>query len=251
MENRVLVKLRPSSGLRAAESRVNLRPLYDRPVAPAASFGFEAAPQWFIAELPEGAGSPWDAAHARVAGQLGVAESDVIFAEPDLIHDIYLDDDESRTPEGFGAAVSNCTADEQDPAHNKARGADAIWHLDDEHTQLRSARGQVKFRERRTRIGHLDTGFFPGHVTTPVNLRHDLARSFVDGDGTPDGAVDPYRNRLFDNSGHGTGTLSILAIVNDSMATVSLPVRRMRSGCVFTGRSDAWTVTVLPRVTVN
>jgi hypothetical protein len=210
--NRVLVKMRPSTALRAAESRSSLRPLYDGVPAAGSVFGFDATPQWFIAELPEGAASPWDAAHARVADQLGVAESNVLFAEPDLIHDIYIDEHEERTVDGFGATKIECIADEQDGSHNKARGADAIWHLDDQHTQLRSARAKVGFEGRRTRIAHIDTGYFPEHITRPVNLREELARNFVEGDGTPNSAIDPNNElRFFDNSGHGTGTLSILA----------------------------------------
>ncbi len=89
--SRILVKLRPSNALRAAESRANLRPLYDAPPEATPAFGLDSAPQWFLADLPDGAASPWDLAHARVAEQLGVAESDVVFAEPDIVHNVYRD----------------------------------------------------------------------------------------------------------------------------------------------------------------
>jgi hypothetical protein len=40
----------------------------------------------------------------------------------------------------------------------------------------------------------------------------DRERNFVEGDGNPTSAIDPNNERrLLDNSGHGTGTLSILA----------------------------------------
>ena len=48
--------------------------------------------EWFIADLPDLPLSPgaqanlWDFAHARVADQLGVAEDDILFAEPDWVH---------------------------------------------------------------------------------------------------------------------------------------------------------------------
>src|SRR5215210_518854 len=87
--NRVLVKLRPSNALRAVESRANLRPLFDTPQATAGGFGLDSTPQWFVAELPDGAATPWDLAHARIAGQLGISESDIVFAEPDVVHDVY------------------------------------------------------------------------------------------------------------------------------------------------------------------
>src|SRR5205085_318267 len=40
---------------------------------------------------------------------------------------------------------------------------------------------------------------------------HDLERNFVNDDGSPNSATDPNRGFLFDNSGHGTGTVAILA----------------------------------------
>src|SRR5687768_7838924 len=108
--NRVLVKLRPSNALRAAESRSNLRPLYDTPQPAAGGFGIDSTPQWFLAELPEGAATPWDLAHARIAGQLGISESDVVFAEPDVIHNVYQDTNEAQVGPGF-AVGDDCTAD--------------------------------------------------------------------------------------------------------------------------------------------
>jgi subtilisin family serine protease len=210
--NRVLVKMRPSSALRAAGSRANLRPLYDTPSARPAAFGLDATPQWFIADLPDAAATPWDLAHGRLADELGVASSDVIFAEPDLVHDVYPDTNEARTIEGFGATRIECVRNPQDDTHGKAVGPDEIWHLRDDRTQLARAREAVEFTDPRTRIAHLDTGYYPPHVTTPLHVLTQLERNFVESDGNPDSAVDPNNERrLLDNSGHGTGTLSILA----------------------------------------
>ncbi|HUP62139.1 MAG TPA: S8 family serine peptidase [Thermoanaerobaculia bacterium] len=208
--NRVLVKLRPSTALKAAESRANLRPLYDMPQA--TTFGFDSTPQWFLAELPDAAATPWDLAHARVADQLGVAESDVIFAEPDMIHDVYQDTNEELTAEGFGATKIECVQNPQDNTRGKAVGPNEIWHLGDDFTQLASARAAVPFTDPPTRIAHIDTGYYPSHVTTPARVRRDLERNFVEGDQNPNSAVDPNNERhILDNSGHGNGTLSILA----------------------------------------
>src|SRR5689334_7156244 len=102
MPNRVLVKLRPSAGLRAAESRANLRPLgVVAPTAP--GFGLDATPRWHVAELPDGAPIAWDVAHARVADQLGVDESDVVFAEPDVQQSVYRDENERDASQPLGA----------------------------------------------------------------------------------------------------------------------------------------------------
>ena len=78
--NSLLLKLRPSGALWAAESRANLQPLYDTTRAAASALGVEAEPHWFLAELPDGAATLGDLAHTRVAGQFGISESDVIFA---------------------------------------------------------------------------------------------------------------------------------------------------------------------------
>ena len=80
--NRILVKLRPTVGLAAAVPRANLRPLHAS--APQTqAFGLSSEPSWFLADLPDTGGpNPWDLAHARVADQLGIDESAVLFAEP-------------------------------------------------------------------------------------------------------------------------------------------------------------------------
>ena len=210
--NRVLVKLRPSNALRAAESRANLRPLYETPQVKAAVFGVGAEPQWFLAELPEGAATPWDLAHGRIAGQLGISESDVIFAEPDIIHNVYQDANEERADQRF-AIGGNCVADPQDGTNGKALGpAEFSWHLGEHYTELSKAREAVKFTDPRTRIAHLDTGYYRSHETVPEYVLRHLEKNFVRGDADPGSAEDPD-NRLpvFDNSGHGTGTISILA----------------------------------------
>jgi hypothetical protein len=208
--NRVLVKLRPSNALLGAAARGGLRPLHGTPDAAAATLGIGAEPQWFVAELREGAATPWDLAHMRVADQLGVAESDVVFAEPDLVHDLVQDPDEP--PPGGALAAVDCTPFPQDGRNGKATGPRDGWHLDPEFSQLGAARDAVPFGEPRTRIAHIDTGYSRGHVAAPRHVRRDLERNFVDRDGNPTDAEDPdNRVILLDNSGHGTGTLSILA----------------------------------------
>ena len=208
---RVLVKLRSSVTLRAAESRVNLRPLYRRPQTDS-PFGVGAEPQWFIADLPDGAATPWDLAHERVADQLGVAEADVIFAEPDIVHNVFRDGSEPKPGVAF-AVGDDCTTDPQDGTHGKKKGPEIFaWHLGDEFTQLGKARAAVDFRDPRTRIAHIDTGYYRAHVSVPEHVLRSLERNFVSGDADPGSSEDPDNDLLLlDNSGHGTGTISILA----------------------------------------
>jgi subtilisin family serine protease len=210
--NRILVKLRPSNALRAAESRVNLRPLYDTPQTATAAFGIGGESQWFLAELPDAAANPWDLAHARVADQLGVSESDVIFAEPDLIHNVFQDANEEAADHAF-AVGEKCDPIAQDGTNGKALGPDVFaWHLGDDYTQLGKAREAVEFTEPRTRIAHIDTGYYRSHDTTPEHVLRHLEKNFVSGDLDPNSAEDPdNRLLLLDNSGHGAGTMSILA----------------------------------------
>ncbi|HJP95395.1 MAG TPA: S8 family serine peptidase [Pyrinomonadaceae bacterium] len=211
MTSRLLVKLLPSVSLAAADPRANLRPLYDS--APQTmAFGASAEPAWFLADMPEGAETPWDLAHSQVANQLGIDDSAIVFAEPDLIHS-FPDTNEKNSGGAPLALDAACNAIPQLDNGGKKKGPDKFaWHLDDDFTQLRRARESVIFNEPRTRIAHIDTGYDRGHESQPQHLLQDLERSFVDGDGDPNSAGDPNRGNAFpDNSGHGTGTISILA----------------------------------------
>jgi hypothetical protein len=212
MNNRILVKLASAHALAAADPRTNLRPLYTPSIGGTAALGFTGGPRWYVADLPAEADRPWDAAHAHVAAQLGVAESDVLFAEPDLVHRIFPDESAEDVGARLGAVGTDCTPKPQDGGEGRAVGPGEAWHLGDDFTQLARARSSVAFADRRTRIGQLDTGYFGAHVTLPRFVRRDLERNFVERDGDPVSAEDPDNKRLvLDNSGHGTGTLSILA----------------------------------------
>jgi hypothetical protein len=208
--NTVLIKLRPSVALRAAESRAGLRPLHERP---SAGFELGAEAGWFMADLPQGARSPWDLAHDRVADQLGIAGSDVLFVEPDLLHDIFPTDVEEDQEAGFEIGAGCSKEQGQEGTRGRAVGPDRFaWHLEDDYSQLGRARSQVSFTSPRTRIAHLDTGYYAAHVTTPRHVQTHLERNFVGRDGDTRSAEDPD-SKVFglDNSGHGTGTIGILA----------------------------------------
>jgi len=144
---RVLVKLRDVNALAAADARANLRPLFDAPVGTAAALGLSGEPRWFVADLPDGAATPWDLAHARIAAQLGVDESAVVFAEPDLVHTIFQDETGDAAPAPF-AVGDKCDPLPQNGANGQAVGPHDGWHLDDEFSQLASARSAVAFSAR-------------------------------------------------------------------------------------------------------
>src|SRR5260221_1575174 len=77
--------------------------------------------------------------------------------------------------------------------------------------QWSSLQKSIFRRTPRVRIGHLDTGYAPNHPDRPNNILTALERSFVDDGGNPNSAADPNRRHPFDQSGHGTGTIGILA----------------------------------------
>ena len=85
---RVLIKLQSTTTLAAVSPKVNLRPLYEEPTA-GIGLGLAPQPAWFLADLPDGGPTPWDAAHTQVAAQLGLAPTDVLYVEPDLAHQIF------------------------------------------------------------------------------------------------------------------------------------------------------------------
>jgi hypothetical protein len=211
--NRLLVKLLPTFTLSAANPQANLRPLFDGPQQTTA-FGLGAAPAWFLADMPDGADTPWDLAHSQVANQLGIDESSVLFAEPDIEHQVYPDVPEMTGNQAF-AIGENCGPENQTSDGSRAQGPDDVkfaWHLGEKYSQLDLARKAVQFNDRRTRIAHIDTGYDKNHASRPKNILTNLERNFVDSDGNPHDAQDPD-NKVFalDNSGHGTGTLSVLA----------------------------------------
>ncbi len=213
--NRVLVKLKPSFGLAAAASKVNLRPL-NPDARRVNAFGMVDEPAWYLADLPDTVGpNPWDLAHAQVAEQLGVDASAVLFAEPDL--DQTFDDGSELVPGGAAMAAAPAAGGHtpQDDKNNKATGPfggspSFGWHLGPDYTQLQWARSAVDFQDPRTRIAHIDTGFDRSHVAKPERIV--LEHSFVEGDPDPNKAESRAALGLLpENLDHGTGTIGILA----------------------------------------
>ncbi len=88
-----------------------------------------------------------------------------------------------------------------------------IWHLDDAHSQLRKASNAVLASGIKPyiRIGHIDTGYRPGHPSTPRFLLKNLGTSFVNKDKENKGIDIPKAGKIAEQDGHGCATLAILA----------------------------------------
>ncbi|MEM6632650.1 MAG: S8/S53 family peptidase [Bacteroidota bacterium] len=186
--------------------------------APAVAAGFESTSQksWklsFGKQLPEPGTHPWDSVYAelREKGKQGIMlEADI---EGKFLHEYKS----KALDSGFESLGSFIPYNEYDPdwppkTHPKPR----IWHLDDDFSQLDSARAHaVEHAGGVVRIAHIDTGYDPDHITFPKDLvRHDLEQSFVPGEEHTGNAHDREKDKkggIRRQPGHGTGTLSILA----------------------------------------
>src|SRR5271166_1402453 len=207
--NRILIKMRASASaaLSAAPSKVRTLLDYQVPLRLAAA----PAPAWYIAEIPAAGPSPWDAAHDQVASALGLNVSDIMYTEPDLPQR-FVDSNEGNPGGQAMAAAPDCNEEPQSTDGGVPSGPGFAWHLDDGFSQLRSARNAVGFADPRTRIAHIDTGYDRGQAARPGHILTTLEHNFADDNSDPNTAQDPNRQTgLTDNSGHGTGTIGILA----------------------------------------
>jgi hypothetical protein len=196
MPQRVLVKVRTAPALALAPAQANVRPLFDEPLAQPAAFGVSTAQEWHAVDVA-GEQNPWDAAHRQAADALGLKLSDIVYAEPDLLQAPLAGVNPPLAPAALvGEPVP--------PSPGFA------WHLRDDYAQLAAARRNA-VKNRTVRIAHIDTGYDPAHPARPAHILTDLERSFVDQDNNPNSAADPNRRHLLDQSGHGTGTIGILA----------------------------------------
>jgi subtilisin family serine protease len=152
-------------------------------------------------------GNPWDDAHEAVKNN-----PDFSYAEPDLDSSevFYLQQQEI---EERGEATEDTYYQFLDAWSHPDNAC--IWHLDDSHSQLKSAREAVAQAgyKKLVRIAHIDTGYDKDHMSFPASLiRKDLERNFVEGEESNwNNAADTFTDGTLKMPGHGTGTLSILA----------------------------------------
>ena len=106
---------------------------------------------------------PWDAAH-EIRRRLG---TQVVAAEPDL-EQVWLPEEPIG---GDARALAARTEDPTEPDDEKgapfARGPHPNWHIDDDYSQLRTAREAVGAGRSAIKIVHLDTRYDPRHKARP------------------------------------------------------------------------------------
>jgi hypothetical protein len=227
--------------LAAGKSKVNVavEPLFQS-IKDEPKLGIAAATQWQMVTATDESDevNSWELCHQMMTGGLGIAGGNVEFAEPDLEQRWIIGTDS----QSLMAANSSCEKP-QDPDSRLPVGNGFFWFRDEAHAQLQSAREELGQPASRVRIAHFDTGYDDKHITLPQFLRTDLQRNFEDGE--PNDARDNSEG-AFNNLGHGTGTLGILAgaIVDGSPLGGAafldvIPVRVANSVVLFQNSSIA------------
>ncbi|GEP61172.1 S8 family serine peptidase [Reyranella soli] len=217
----VLVKVRgDGQAFRLAAERsfgaraVSVEPILEVPPRPGDA-GLGLAPTgrstWLRVQLGSiETATAWDQAHALLSpGQPFAAAgvSGVEAVEPDVPQPWLPTPSEKAADE-----AAFCAFDDQNMQGGRATAKGVAWNFGSSYSELAQARKRVGDKLDKIIIAHLDTGYDPGHITLPQNLRKDWQRSFVEGD-PPNDASDrtPTDMKLLRNRGHGTGTLSLLA----------------------------------------
>ncbi len=152
---------------------------------------------WMSVNSQEDAENEWDHAHALVEKY---SDRGVHFAEPNIEH-------RGLPPQMSVDFSSKTYFDEW--AHPETNAQGFAWHL--KHSQLLAARLPDPGEGKRIRIGHLDTGYDPNHVSSPKFILKDLERNFVAKDNNLMSAIDRLNSGQEVMKGHGTSTLGILA----------------------------------------
>jgi hypothetical protein len=212
---RYLVKMRGPSGaasfaVSGAPVAFTATPLFTS-IPPAQPMGVAAPATWHILEpaIALDAANPWDVCHSLVTQQFGIGGDQAIeFAEPDLQQESWYP---GSVAEQALAMTSACAAAPQNIRGFPGDPADPWWYQDDTHGQFARALAALGDLDGqwRVRVAHLDTGYGPEHHSLPRGLEPGLQRNFVD-PSRPNDASD-RSSGPFNNLGHGTGTLSILA----------------------------------------
>ena len=229
---RVLVKL-PAAPEKAAfrfgkaALDVQFERLYKSIRPRPAVLGAAAQPEWHIMN-PASSGAEvnvWDLCHHLVTSGLGIAGvPSAEFAEPDFDQQWTV-----GTPVEHALAAARDCAHPAPPDSRLPTGNGPLWFRDGTHSQLESAGDAIGQPNDRVRVAHLDTGYDPGQQNKPAHLVFE--HNFVEEDERPNDATDRTEG-ILTNLGHGTGTLSLLAL-GGAQALDVIPIRVANSVVLF------------------
>ncbi len=152
----------------------------------------------------------WDKAYQFLLNR----PDSVGFVEPETLSRLYFTDVKTSQDRSTGSYLDTYPNPEQ-----FQNPTPFIWHLDDEHSQLRKANekvfpaintgAEIEQREDVVKIAHIDTGYLPDHPSLPGNIDRKNAKSFDWGNNNAIDNDDPLA--AGEQQGHGQGTISILA----------------------------------------
>ena len=210
VDEQLIIELKP--GTKSFETGNEFKPISTPRTR---SAGTEQTPVQYFAKDTGGNGAhAWDRAYQEYV-KLSAKGQTVAFIEPDA-KTKYL----KETPLKRSTAENSYLSSWPKPADNL--GVDEfIWHLDDQHSQLKKARERVAERvnswtdtdkssfNSSIRVAHIDTGYIPTHPSAPKRILEGT--SFVKGENDNKG-IDILSNAgKFEQDGHGSATVAILA----------------------------------------
>jgi hypothetical protein len=196
-----------SMALNDTQLQFTAEPLF-RSIGVSRDRGAAAPATWHLLKptVPFDTTNPWQTCHDLLDQAQGL-QAAVEFIEPDLTQQWLIT---RRDAQGLGLTRVCGVAEGQNTQYPSITDNN-LWFRDKGHGEYDAAMSLLgdPGQGKRVRIAHLDTGYDPNHETLPVFLNKTLQKNFVDDD-RPDDASDDSTG-LFNNIGHGTGTLSILA----------------------------------------
>lgn len=147
---------------------------------------------------------PWDAAHAVVRTARNTLQTEAtadLYVEPDLIHRRYVQVSDVEAKLAAAAPWPAVAGPDSYYPPDPDEPFSAAWHLGRGNfpTAWTSSKGE------NVRIAHLDTGYYPDHLSTPRRVLPREGYNYFDNNYD---VVDPG-NHL--NAGHGTATLALVA----------------------------------------
>lgn len=154
----------------------------------------------------EGVENGWEAAHIvrRELQEKGIDLA--VFPIFDLEQEDVDKEYAKTTAEGFEDFLQNW------PPYSKNIPHPFDWYKKTNYSQLEDAlahvTAEVSKEELNIRIGHIDSGYYPDHPSTPENVNKKLSKSFIPGESDSKGVV---KLSSKGQALHGVATLALLA----------------------------------------